>query len=283
MEPMLAAQPGVRSSENLYSMSDSGISTLDRICSILNTFNENDRVLTLTEISRRIQLPKSTTHRLLEALEAQGMINSDPESRGYQLGYQLIYWGTLALTSLDLRKTAQPVLQALSEKTGESAVLSVRFGNVGSWIEIVESRQPVRLAMRLGKPLNLHAGASSKVLWAFLPENEIERMLSEINLIPLKKNTITDPEKMREELKAIRQRGYSVSFEETDNDAMGIAGPVYDHTNRPVAGIGIVAPISRIPPQRVASMVPFVLEASQELSRRLGASIRLQQPVAEAG
>jgi DNA-binding IclR family transcriptional regulator len=263
-------------------MSDSGISTLDRLCSILNSFNENDRVLTLTEISRRVKLPKSTTHRLLEALDIQGMISSDPENHGYQLGYQLIYWGTLALNSLDLRKTALPVLQELSENTGESAVLSVRFGNVGSWIEMVESSQPVRLAMRLGKPLNLHAGASSKVLWAFLPEIEIEHILAEINLIPLKKNTITDPEKMREELRAIRQRGYSTSFEETDNDAMGIAGPVYDHTNRPVAGIGIVAPISRVPPQQVPQMVPFVLDACQELSRRLGASVRLPQPVAPA-
>jgi DNA-binding IclR family transcriptional regulator len=263
-------------------MTDSGISTLDRLCSILNTFNENDRVLTLTEISRRIHLPKSTAHRLLEALEIQGMIDSDPEGRGYQLGYQLIYWGTLALNSLDLRKAALPVLQALSEKTSESAVLSVRFGNVVSWIEMVESRQPVRLAMRLGKPLNLHAGASSKVLWAFLPENEIDRILSEINLIPLKKNTITDPDRLRGELQSIRQRGYSTSFEETDNDAMGIAGPVYDHTNRPVAGIGIVAPISRIPPNRVPQMVPYVLEASQELSRRLGASVRSPQVLAAA-
>ncbi len=131
-----------------------------------------------------------------------------------------------------------------------------------------------RLAMRVGQSLQLHAGASSKVLWAFLPDEEIERILHEIEYIPLEKNTITDPERMRAELGAIRERGYATSFEETDSGAMGVAAPVYDHAGQAVAGIGIAAPAARIPPARVPEIARTVLEASRELSRRLGAPLK---------
>jgi DNA-binding IclR family transcriptional regulator len=148
----------------------------------------------------------------------------------------------------------------------------MRFGNVGTWVEIVESRHLLRLAMRVGQPFPLHAGASSKVLLAFLSDQEIERILGGIVFEPIKKNTITNLEKFREELHLTRNRGYAVSFEETDGGAMGIAAPVYDHTGQIVAGIGILAPITRVPEARVPEMAEPVLLASYQLSMQLGAS-----------
>ena len=180
-------------------------------------------------------------------------------------------WGTLALTNLDLRNMALPVLQSLCAATNESAVLSARYGYFAMWIEMVESRQPVRLAIRVGEPLYLHAGASAKVLWAFLPDAEIERILNGIKLIPLRPNTIISPEAMRAELKLIRQRGYAVSYEETDFGAMGIAAPIYNHIGQPIAGLGIAAPVTRVPPERVHELAQHVLAACQELSLKLGA------------
>jgi DNA-binding IclR family transcriptional regulator len=256
-------------------INDSGISTLNRVCLILNAFTENEQILTLTEISKRIQLPKSTTHRMLEAMEWHGLIVREPHDSGYQLGYQLIRWGTLALSNLDLRNTALPVLQSLCASTDESAVLSARYGYFAMWIEMVECRQPVRLAIRVGEPLHLHAGASAKVLWAFLPDAEIERILNGIKLIPLKPNTITSPETMRAELTAIHDRGYATSYEETDFGAMGIAAPVYNHMGQPVAGLGIAAPVSRVPPERVQELARLVLASSHELSLKLGAPAKL--------
>jgi IclR family KDG regulon transcriptional repressor len=254
--------------------SDSGISTLNRVCLILNAFTESERILTLTEISKRIQLPKSTTHRMLEAMECHGLIVREPHDLGYQLGYQLIRWGTLALTNLDLRNIALPVLQSLSAETNENAVLSARYGYFAMWIEMVESRQPVRLAIRVGEPLHLHAGASAKVLWAFLPDMEIERILNGIQLTPLMPNTITSPEKMRDELRTIRERGYAISYEETDFGAMGIAAPIYNHVGQPIAGLGIAAPVTRVPPERIQELAQHVLNSSQELSLKLGAPAR---------
>lgn len=251
------------------------MSTINRICAILNAFSEEKSVLTLSEIGRKIDLPKSTTHRLLAAMEAQGMLIRDADGRGYRLGYQLIHWGMLAQNSLDLHKLALPILRKLAHDTQETAVLSVIDESklAAIWLEQIESPQPVRWVKRVGQRLYLHAGASAKVLWAFLPDEEIEYILSRIELVPIQANTIMDKEKLRQDLRAIRERGYAISIEETDKGAMGVAAPVYDHRNQVVAGIGIIAPVSRVPESKIPEVAKTVMSATRQLSRMLGAHL----------
>jgi DNA-binding IclR family transcriptional regulator len=252
---------------------DSAGRSIIRIADILNCFSVEEPVHNLTAISKRLELPKSTTHRLLTTLVSQGFLMRDVHGRGYQLGYQLLHWGMVAQAALDLRNEALPILRALSKSVDETAILTVRDGPRGLYLEIVESSQPVRLTMQVGQRLRLHAGASSKVLLAFLSEAEIEQILSTIELLPFTPHTITDQALLRAELAAIRQRGYATSLEETDQGAMGIAAPVYDRTGQPVAGIGIAAPLTRIPQTRVPEVAPLVIDASRQLSARLGAPI----------
>jgi DNA-binding IclR family transcriptional regulator len=250
----------------------SGINTLDRAWEILNCFGEEQKTMSLTEISRAIDLPKSTTHRFLAALESRGLLHHEDDNSGYRLGYQLIRWGMLARSAMPLHDTALPVLQMLTDETGETSVLSVRDGYSAVWLEQVESKQPVRWVKRVGLRVMLHAGSSSKVLWAFLPDAQIEKILNNIELIPLQANTITDKEAMRAELQNIRLRGYATSLEETDNGAIGIAAPVYDHYNQVAAGIGIIAPSARIPLGEIAQVAKVVMTAANQLSKYLGAS-----------
>jgi DNA-binding IclR family transcriptional regulator len=248
----------------------SAVRTVNRISAILNCFSSDQPVLNLTAISDRLGLARSTTHRLLTALERQGFLTRALTGQGYHLGYQLLHWGALAQATLDVRNEALPILRELSTATGETAILSVRDGTVGICVEKVDSTQPVRLAMRAGQCLHLHAGASAKVLLAFLPEDEIVHILSQVELLPLERNTIIDPGLLLSELRAIRARGYATSFEETDCGAMGLAAPVYDHTKQVVAGIGIAAPLARVSPALVPALTESVLRASSELSQRLG-------------
>ena len=252
---------------------DSAGRSVIRIAEILNCFSVEEPVHNLTAISKRLALPKSTTHRLLTTLVSQGFLMRDVHGRGYQLGYQLLHWGMVAQAALDLRNEALPILRSLSKSVDETAILTVRDGSRGLYLEIVESSQPVRLTMQVGQRLRLHAGASSKVLLAFLSEAEIAQTLSAMELVPLARHTITDQTLLRAELAAIRQRGYATSLEETDQGAMGIAAPVYDRTGQPVAGIGIAAPLTRIPLERVPEVAPLVIDASHQLSARLGAPV----------
>lgn len=249
-----------------------GKSTIDRMCAVLNTFSEDEKVLTLSEISRRIQLPKSTTHRFLTALVEQGLLYKDPDGTGFRLGYQILRWGMLAQRSIEFRNLALPILKEISQSSQETVVLSVRDGNAAIWVEQIESEQAFRIVKREGVRLLLHAGASSKVLLAFLPDDEKEALSSQIELVALQKNTITTQAELRKELQTICENGYATSFEETDRGAMGIAAPVYDHSNRPIAGIGIVAPVTRVPDDKVPEMAEMVVDAGKRLSLLLGAT-----------
>ncbi len=253
---------------------DSPARSVVRIAGVLNCFTSEEPVHNLTAISQQVGLARSTTHRLVNALVSQGILMRDVYGRGYQLGYQLLHWGMVAQAGLDLRTEARPILRALVRNVDETALLTVRDGLRGLYLDIVESSQPMRLTMEVGQLLRLHAGASSKVLLAFLPDAEIEHILNSLELTKLAPNTITDPVKLDAELAAVRQRGYATSFEETDPGAMGIAAPVYDRNGQAVAGIGIAAPLSRISPERVPEVAPVIVDASQQLSERLGAPKR---------
>jgi IclR family acetate operon transcriptional repressor len=253
---------------------DSPARSVIRIADVLNCFTSEEPVHNLTAISQRVGLARSTTHRLVNALTSQGFLMRDVHGRGYRLGYQVLHWGMVAQAGLDLRAEAQPILRALTRSVDETAILTVRDGSRGLYLDIVESSHPVRLAMQVGQLLRLHAGASSKVLLAFLSDAELEQVLSTIEFAKLTPHTITDPDKFRNELSVIRTRGYATSFEETDQGAMGIAAPVYDRSGQSVAGIGVAAPLSRIPPERVPEVAPLIMEAGRQLSERLGAPTR---------
>ena len=257
---------------NIKGSSDrsSGIDTLDRIYEILNLFNLQNKEWTLSEISQQLLLPKSTTFRFLAALKMRGLLNSVSNGNRYRLGYQLMHWGDLAKNSIELREIALPVLYNLVEKTDETAILSVRDGTSCVWIEQVESKQPIRWVKQIGVRLPLHAGSSAKILLAFLPDYEVEKILNSIELYRIQPSTITDKQKMMEEIRSIRSRGYAISFEEVNRDTMGIAGPVYNYSGQIVAGLGIIAPISRGQPEKIPGIAKSVLEACSELSRKLG-------------
>lgn len=246
---------------------------LDRLCAVLDAFSHEQKVLTMMNISQAAGLPKSTTHRLVNSLVNYGLLARDPDRPGYRLGSHLIRWGTLALESASLRTMALPVLHEVAEVIGETSVLSIRDGNTGMWIEQIECEKAVRWMRRVGQRLMLHAGASSKVLLAFLDPIEFERILTSINLVPITPTTITNRDVLRRDMEKIRQRGYAVSYEETDEGAMGIAAPVYDHNRSPVAGLGVIAPLHRIPPDKVEETADYLIEASRSLSEDLGAPV----------
>ena len=208
---------------------DSTGRSIIRIADILNCFSIEEPVHNLTAISKRLGLPKSTSHRLLTTLVSQGFLMRDVHGRGYQLGYQLLHWGMVAQAALDLRTEALPIMRQLSRSVGETAILTVRDGH-----------GPLLGDRRVGS-----AGADDHASWpttatpcrrilegaaGLLPEVEIDQIISTIELLPLTSHTIADPTQLRSELAAIRRRGYATSFEETDLGAMGIAAPVHDRS-----------------------------------------------------
>lgn len=247
---------------------------VERLVEILDCFSAHQPTWSLTELSTRLGLPKSTLHRFLVSLESHGILRRGEEDDRWRLGYRLFIWGNLALQSTDLRSLARPVMQDLVAAAGETAILTVYSEGEVICIEKVESSHPVRMTLDIGTRRPPHAGASCKVLMAYLPQEEIEAIIRQRGLPRLCTNTITDPARLISELARIRERGYAESREETDLGAWGIAAPIRDLRGEVVAAIGIAGPTSRFAPEQVGQYVALCQEAAERISMLLKKGVK---------
>jgi DNA-binding IclR family transcriptional regulator len=245
---------------------------LERTFGILEVFTESQPEWSTTGIARELDLPVPTVHRILAALKRLGYVSQHADTRRFRLGMAALSLGERARTLADLRPVAIGPLRQLSEATGETALLTVltpaRDRSV--CLERVETSQPLRLSVQPGRQLPLHAGASQKALLAFMPADEIERVTAQ----PLERlctATITSGPALRRELAAIRTRGWSGSYEETNVGVWGVAVPVRSAADV-ICAVGIAGPSPRLSDERVRRDVRLTHEAATLIGRALGLS-----------
>lgn len=227
-------------------------SAIDRALDILLLFRDGRTHASVEEISHRLDIPKSTVYRYVRVLSDKGMLEkAGPAS--YRLGLGLLELGRRALASnRDIRLTALPSMKRLAEQIGESVSLMRVFDRHVICIESIEGRHALRVTIEQGRTQPLHAGASSKVLLAHLPEAEWDDLLD----LPLQRftaNTVTDVAALKAQLRRIRQEGYCVSDGEIDVGARAVAVPLWNPRGEVVAALSIEAPSSRLDDARVAA------------------------------
>lgn len=223
-----------------------GSRTLARGLSLLLALGEYSEGATVSALADATDLDRAVLYRLLETLTEEGFVTRDPETRRYRLGLAMLELGVRAAQGLEVRRLAGAALRALMEDTGETACLAVRDRSDLVVVEVVEPPERfVQVNYRIGFRHPLGVSAHGRALLAFLPEGA------------------RDPS-----LAPVRQRGVAYTRDELEQGASGVAAPVFDHTGRAVAAVGIVAPTSRLPePETVALRV---LRAAREISERLG-------------
>lgn len=250
-------------------MSESSVKTVDRLTAVLDSFSSDQPTWSLGELSDHLGMPKSTLHRFLTGLEHHGILRRGVEDKRWRLGYRLSIWGSLAAESTGLRDLANPVMQDLAYATGEMALLTVYQNKEVVCIDKIETHHSVRLALNVGTRRPAHAGASSKILMAHLPAQEIQAVIQEKGLPKICKNTITDPDVLVAELAKIRQQGYAESVEETDAGAWGVATPIYDRNRVVIAGIGVAGPILRYSAELSRRYLSLCCDAARRATRLL--------------
>jgi len=249
------------------------LQVLQRTFSVLAMFTVQRPEWTTTEIARACGLPIPTAHRILSALQIHGFVARD-EAKRFHLGTAALEIGERARAVVDLRSLALPALRQLARESGETALLTVpsRSGDRSVCLERVESAQPLRLSVEPGRQLPLHAGASQKILLAFMPPQDIDRILA-APLDRLCRATITHPRALRHDLDQIRQRGWATSFEETNAGAWGLAVAVVDRADGVIAGLGLAGPSARLSPAGALEHLPGLHHAAEQVAGRLGAHV----------
>ncbi len=237
---------------------------------VLLCFSHGEPELSLTELSARLGIHKSTMHRLLGTLESKRFVQRDPETGRYRLGTRILELAFLVVEHNDLQQRARPHLYRLVEQCQETVDLSVLDGTHVVYLEVVESPHRVKLAARPGQRLPAHSTASGKALLAFVPPQDLERLLSG-ELARYTESTLTTREALLKDLEATRQRGYAVSFQEHEAGINAVAAPVLDMRGHPIAAVAVAGPAFRLTPQRILEIAPAVRATAEAIARDVGA------------
>ncbi|GIE99327.1 IclR family transcriptional regulator [Paractinoplanes rishiriensis] len=246
------------------------VAAVERAMDVLLYFGRSEQPdLGVTEIAAALGLTKAAVHRILTALRSRGLIAVDPVTRRYTLGHAAVALGQAYLARTDVRAMSARELKFLSERSQETATLSLRRGDMRWYADQVVPDQELRLEVAVGIPFPLHAGGASKAFLAFVPEHELDAYLRH-PLTAITDRTITDPAGLREEVAVIRRRGYATSLGERQVGAAAVAAPVFDHDGHVVAVLSVAGPALRFRPDRDPAIVDDLLAAARRVSAQLG-------------
>jgi len=226
----------------------------------------------LTDLSRTLGLSKSTLSDLLTTLEHFAFVERDGDSRAYSLGHGLLELGSAVLRRLDLRPVARLSLIRLQTQIGETSVLHVPADGGALIVDRVESDHQLKVVAPIGHRLPPLAGSVAKVFAAQLTDRELTDLLRVYPLRAFTPRAITGRERYRREVLETRRRGYALDNEEYLPGVRAVSAPIVDAFGRVGATVTIVGSSARLTDARMRDATTAVLEAAQEISRRMGAT-----------
>lgn len=235
------------------------VRAVERALDILLCFTQ-DSDLGLTEIASKIDLHKSTVHRLLTTLEEKGFLTRNPATEKYRLGIR-IWELSMHLPAFDESATVLlPSMEQLRDRLGETVSLYLRDGIERVRIQAVQSQQAIRRVAQIGARLPLSVGASSKVLAAYAPPEVLKELLESPEW-----PDYVEKEIYQEQLKDIIRIGYATSFEEREPGAAAVAVPVTGRSGKVVAALSLSGPVSRLSRDTLVEYAAVLKEAASEM------------------
>ena len=246
------------------------VQVLDRALAILDTLSAQGPDLSLGELSEKLNLHKSTTHRLMMVLERHKLIERNSVNGRYRLGLKLFELGTRAVSQLDLRERARPFLEKLVLETSETVHLCLLDDSEVVYLDKVEPVRSVRMATSVGRRNPAHCTAVGKAIMAYLSDAQVEEIVRKQGMKAMTANTITSLVELKKELKVVRERGYAIDNEEIEEGVRCVGCVVRGFSGEPLAAISVSAPAFRLTKDKVKGLSQPVVAAADALSRELG-------------
>ena len=247
------------------------VPNLIRGLSVLELLKEYPDGLGITEIGQKLKLPKNSTFRIAQTLDALGYLNRNDISKKYTLSKRLLILGAAATGDASLIDKAWDVMTELRDITGETVLIGTIAEDRGVVLEQALSTHAFKFAIDPGTTFDLHASAPGKAMLAHLPENEREAILSRIPFTRINEHTITDRTVFRQELEQIRRNGYAVDRAEAIDGCHCVSAAIIDRRGRPVAALWATGPSNRLTADRFDSIGQHFVKAVHTISARLKA------------
>lgn len=245
-----------------------------RLESVTSTFNlleimgRRDRAMAVSELARVMGRAKSSVHRMLTTLILCGYVEQETEHGRYRLTTKLWRVGSSAFHNRDLVDIARHELEQLMVSSDETVHLAILDSDCVVYIHKVESPRSIRVQTRIGAEAPSVSTATGRALLAHRPA-VLEAVLSK----PVRQrteDTITDPDRILEEIQNVISAGYSVTKRENHPEMGGIAAPIFDFSGDVIASTGVAIPIFRMNDELVERCVPLVRKAAMRISQNLG-------------
>jgi len=248
-------------------MGRESVQSLERALAILALLCDRDQPTGVTELAGRLQLAKSTVHRLLSTLERAGVVARTGDA-AYRPGLKLWEIGCAAVRGLNVRDAARPVMERLMRRTGETVHLSVWDQGEVVYIEKVDGTNPIRLHSTVGGRAPAHATASGLAFLAFRKAEDSTEVWKK-GLSRFTERTITTASQLERRLEEIRRQRYAFSAGAWHPGSAGVAAPIRAYTGSLVAVLSVAGPSERIEAS-LPELAELVRSAAQEISRALG-------------
>jgi DNA-binding IclR family transcriptional regulator len=261
-----------------------GTQAVRRAVSLLKAFTAEQPRRGLAELARGLRLNKTTAFRLLQALEADGLVSRTADGAAYQLGPELLTLAGRARGVQDLRAAARGELGTLARATRETATLEVLVGREALVLDEEAGGYRIGARPSVGERWPAHASSTGKVLLAHLPDERRDEVLK-AGWPALTPRTLTGPALVRA-LARVRAQGFATAVEELEPDYVAVSAPVRDASGAVVAALSVGGPRARMDKVRLAACTRQVVASARRVSSRLGhgASGRAdQRPAAGEG
>jgi DNA-binding IclR family transcriptional regulator len=244
--------------------------SLERGLRVIEVTAASGGAASLGEIARRADLPRSTTHHIVRALVGLGYLAQENEARLYQLGPKLFRLMGSTWTPEQLAEIARPSLDELSRDTGHGTSLAIMRAGVVTVLAKRESAGPVRVVQELQRERPIYCTAVGKVLSAWLPERDVEAILSRTRFVAFTPKTIASADAFRRELARVRNGGFALDNEEHLLGIRCVAVPVRDHTGEVCAALCVIAPAHQLARRQQEAVRSAACAVADRLSVRLG-------------
>ncbi|WP_341877932.1 IclR family transcriptional regulator [Defluviitalea saccharophila] len=249
------------------------VQSVDRTLSILEVLSDYEDGLGLAELSMKLDLHKSTVHRLLSTLIIKGYVEQDAITNKYKITLKLFELGSKRIANMDILEIAKPYLKELMEKTNEVVHLVIRENTDIIYIDKVESETTIRMHSRIGRRSPMYCTAVGKAMMAWLHEKEVEDIWNKSDIQQYTAFTITNLEDMKTELNLIKQKGFAMDEQENELEVRCIGAPIFDYTGKPCAAISISGPITRMTDGKIERFSKWLIHYAAEISKKLGYKI----------
>ncbi len=199
---------------------------LKKIFSVIEVLLDEPEGAKLSHISKRTGINKGTLYGILLAMEKEGYVKKNRETKTYSISKELIRLAKKILKKADLPGIARPYLERLSQKFGETVFLGIREGEYITVIDVIEATRPYKITSPPGTKLPITAGATGKVALSFLSNEEVREIIKKMGLRKYTEKTISDERAFLAELERVRSSMYAIEFEEYIKGVWACAAPV---------------------------------------------------------